>query len=190
MNVIILSSSPNTDGLTAACAAAVSQGLSDAGADAREVRLTDTDVGRCLQCGDGWGTCRPEHRCQVEDGFQALHQTLLGAGAMALVTPVYWGEMSESMKAFTDRLRRCEATRPEGQRPLSGRWLLGVAAAGGSGGGTITCLGQMERLCAHIGLRRFDLIGVTRWTRVHPLEVIRAAAREMGRAVDTASARA
>ena len=45
------------------------------------------------------------------DDFQALHQRLIKADACVLVTPVYWGEMSESAKAFTDRLRRCEGTR-------------------------------------------------------------------------------
>ena len=57
------------------------------------------------------GECRPEHECQVEDDFQALHGRMLQADAYVLVTPVYWGEMSESAKAFADRLRRCEATR-------------------------------------------------------------------------------
>ncbi len=180
MNVMILSSSPNRDGLTAACAQAVAAGLGDAGVGSREVRLTDSVIGRCRQCGNGWGTCRSEHRCQVEDDFPALHGEALAADALALVSPVYWGEMSESMKAFTDRLRRSEATR-SGSRPLAGKWLLGVAAAGGSGGGIVTCLSQVERLCAHIGLKRFDLIGVTRWTRAHQLDVIRAAARELGR---------
>ena len=38
----------------------------------------------------------------------------------------------------------------------------------------------MERLCQHLGLRRFDYIGITRLTRTHQLEVIRAAGRELG----------
>jgi multimeric flavodoxin WrbA len=182
MNVVILSSSPNTDGLTAACARAAATGLEEAGVPSKEIRLTDSDVGRCKQCSDGWGTCLREHRCQVADGFQALHATVLSADALALVTPVYWGEMSESMKAFTDRLRRCEATRSK-ETPLAGTWVLGVAAAGGGGGGGVTCMAQIERLCSHIGMKRFDLVGITRWTRAYQLEVIRAAAQELGRTI-------
>ena len=186
VSVLILSSSPNTDGLTAACARAVATGLHEAGVPSREVRLTEAGVGSCRQCGNGWGTCLEEHRCQAEDGFQALHRQVLESDALALVSPVYWGEMSESMKAFTDRLRRCEATRWQGEKPLGGRWLLGVAAAGGGGGGIVSCTEQMERLCSHLGLKRFDLIGVTRWTRDHQLDAMRAAARELGRKIGAA----
>jgi multimeric flavodoxin WrbA len=181
MNVIVISASPNSDGLTAACAAAAIAGLRVAGASAEEARLTDLNVGMCQQCENGWGTCLEQHRCQVEDGFQALHARVLASDALVLVTPVYWGEMSESAKAFTDRLRRCEATRGEASG-LAGKPLLSVAAAGGSGGGMITCLGSMERWMQHVRGRTWDLIPVNRWSRPYKLEVIRAAAEAMARA--------
>jgi multimeric flavodoxin WrbA len=41
MNVIVLSASPNVDGLTAACAAAAVEGARRAGAQVQEVRLND-----------------------------------------------------------------------------------------------------------------------------------------------------
>jgi hypothetical protein len=110
MTALILSSSPNTDGLTAACVDAVRSGLNAGGVDAHEVRLTDANVGVCRQCSDGWGTCRSDHVCQVADGFQAVHARVSDADALIVVTPVYWGDLSESAKAFVDRLRRCEAT--------------------------------------------------------------------------------
>ena len=111
MNLIILQCSPNEDGLTAACASAAADGARQAGASVEEVKLNDSQVGMCQACGHGWGQCQSGHECQVPDGFQALHQRVLSADGLVLVTPVYWGEMSESAKAFTDRLRRCEATR-------------------------------------------------------------------------------
>jgi hypothetical protein len=83
--------------------------------------------------------------------------------------------MSESAKALTDRLRRCEATRREETR-LAGKPVIAVAAAGGSGGGMITCLASMERWIQHTGARVFDLIPVNRWSRVYKLETIRSAA--------------
>ena len=182
MDVVILSSSPNTDGLTAACAAAVAVGLKKAGVGFTEVRLTDADIGVCQQCDNGWGTCRNENFCKVEDGFQPLHQRVIKADALAIVTPVYFGEFSESMKAFIDRLRRCEAKKPD-RNPLGGRWLLGVAAAGGGGGGTVSCMEQIERFVAHVGMKRFDLIGITRWTRTNQLLAIESSARALGEAM-------
>lgn len=183
MNLIIIQCSPNKDGLTAACAAAAAEGARQAGAAVEEVNLNEAQVGMCQACERGWGTCRTEHECQVADGFQALHQRVIAADGLILVTPVYWGEMSESAKALTDRLRRCEATRDRqlGGSKLSGKPYIAVAAAGGSGNGTMTCLGSMERWGQHVSARVFDLIPVNRWTRGYKIECIRAAAGELVR---------
>jgi multimeric flavodoxin WrbA len=178
MNVLIISSSPNHDGLTAACASAALEGVQQAGGQAEHVCLNDLDIGMCQACDRGWGTCLEEHTCQMEDDFQALQARVAGADAYILATPVYWGEMSESAKAFTDRLRRCEATRG-GESCLSGKPVIVLAAAGGSGGGMITCLASMERWIDHVRARRFDLIPINRWSRDYKLEAIRAAAQMM-----------
>lgn len=178
MHVLVLSSSPNTDGLTAACAAAAMQGVQQAGGQAEEIRLNDLNIGLCQACDDGWGACRSDHWCNTADDFQAVHTRVLTADALVLVTPVYWGEMSESAKAFTDRLRRCEATLGEASR-LAGKPVIAVAAAGGSGGGMITCLASMERWIQHTRARVFDLIPVNRWSRDYKLVAISAAARAM-----------
>jgi multimeric flavodoxin WrbA len=178
MNVIAISASPNKDGLTAACVAAAVEGVQQAGGSAVEVRLNDLQIGMCEACDNGWGTCLPDHKCQVEDDFQALHTQVLQADACMLVTPVYWGEMSESAKAFADRLRRCEATRGDGSG-LSGKPVIAVAAAGDSGNGMITCLLSMERWIEHVRARNFDLIPVNRWSREYKLVAIHEAARAM-----------
>ncbi len=180
MNVLIFSTSPNHDGLTAACAAAVAQGVRQAGGQDEVIHINDLNVGMCQACENGWGTCLEEHACQVEDDFQGLHRRALEADALVLVTPVYWGELSESAKAFTDRLRRCEATRG-GESGLAGKPVIAVAAAGGSGGGMITCLASMERWIDHVRARKWDLIPVNRWTRTYKLEAICAAAATMVR---------
>ena len=178
MNVIVISSSPNKDGLTAACATAAIEGVLQAGGRAEEVRLNDLQVGMCQACDNGWGTCLEDHECQTEDDFQSLHARVRQADAYVLVTPVYWGEMSESAKAFTDRLRRCEATRGN-ESSLFDKPVIAVAAAGGSGRGTITCLSSMERWIQHVRARKFDLIPVNRWSREYKLAAIREAARAM-----------
>ncbi|MGD9048467.1 MAG: flavodoxin family protein [Anaerolineae bacterium] len=184
MNVIVLSASPNVDGLTAACATAAIGGARQAGAQAEEVRLNDAQVGMCEACDNGWGTCRPDHECQVEDGFQALHARVLKADAIIFVTPVYWHEMAEAAKAFADRLRRCEATRGD-ESGLAGVPVIAVAAAGGSGNGMITCLLSMERWIEHVRARKFDFITVNRWNRPYKVAAIGQAAAAMVRDVQT-----
>ena len=178
MNVIVISSSPNEDGLTAACAAAAVQGVRLGGGQVEEARLNDLQIGMCQACGNGWGACLTDHECQEEDDFQPLHARVRQADAYIIVTPVYWGEMSESAKAFMDRLRRCEATR-DNESALFGKPVIAVAAAGGSGGGMITCLLSMENWIYHVQARIFDLIPVNRWSREYKLIAIREAARAM-----------
>jgi multimeric flavodoxin WrbA len=96
MNVIVITSSPNADGLTAACANAALEGLQDGGAEVELVNLNKLKVGMCQACDDGWGTCRNEHECQVLDDFQALHKRAYEADALVLVTPVCWHDRSDS----------------------------------------------------------------------------------------------
>ena len=178
MDILIISSSPNTDGLTAACAQAAREGASQGGGETQEVRLNDLNIGSCKACDHGWGTCREEHYCKVLDDFQALHERVKKADAYVFVTPVYWGDLSESMKNFTDRLRRCEALRNT-ESGLYQKPILAVAAAGGSGNGAITCLASLERWIDHVHARKWDLIPVNRWSRAYKLETIRAAAEAM-----------
>jgi multimeric flavodoxin WrbA len=178
MNVVVISASPNTDGLTAACAAAAVEGARLAGGQAEEVRLKDLEIGMCQACDNGWGPCLDEHVCQEEDDFQALHARVLEADACVLVSPVYWHEMSESAKAFTDRFRRCEAPRGA-ESGVYGKPVIAVAAAGGSGNGMITCLASMERWIQHTRARVYDLLPVNRWSREYKLVAIQEAARAM-----------
>lgn len=176
--VAVITSSPNKDGLTAACGEAARKGLDEAGAEVDLIDLNSHNVGRCQACGTGYGTCRTLRSCQVQDDFQALHQRLVTADAYVVVSPVYWGDLSESAKAFLDRVRRCEATAREESR-LTGKPCIGVAAAGGSGNGTITCLLTMQRLFGHVRSEIFDLITITRKSRSYKLLAIEAAAKAM-----------
>ncbi len=175
MKVLIVTASPNREGLTSACGEAARQGVVDGRSPARVIDLNTLNVARCAACKDGWGTCRSDHVCQVEDDFQKLHESVGLAEGVVLVTPVYFGEPSESMKAFLDRLRRCEALRTgtrDDRSALSGKPVVCVAAAGGTGHGTTNCLSQMERVMSRIGAEIFDLIGVTKRTQDYQLETV------------------
>lgn len=176
--IAIITSSPNKDGLTASCGNAAKRGVEAAGAEAYLIDLNSYRLDRCKACDTGYGTCRKEHTCQTKDDFGDLHSRLLAADAYAVVSPVYWGELSESAKAFLDRVRRCEATAREGSR-LSGKPCIGVAAAGGSGGGTVTCLFSMQQMFNHVRSDIFDLITITRKSREYKLAAIESAAKAM-----------
>lgn len=178
MKIMIITSSPNKEGLTAACGNAAENGALEAGAEVERISLNEINIGMCQACGNGWGPCLNNHECQVEDDFQKLHGRMTEMDAFIFITPVYWGEMSESAKSFFDRLRRNEAWKKENAF-LEAKPVIAVAAAGGSGNGTISCLTQMERLLLHLKADRFDFISITKKTRAFKLETIKAGVKNM-----------
>ncbi len=173
MKVLVVVSSPNADGLTAACGEAARQGIVDGKSPARVINLNEFKLRRCAVCNGGWGPCRTKHRCQLDDDFAQVQEMFQQAEGYVWVTPVYFGEPSEPFKAFFDRLRRCEATKKDGKKSiLSGKPTVCVAAAGGSGNGAVHCLAEMERLVKQLGAHAFDYIPITKATREYQLETI------------------
>ena len=178
MRIMIVTASPNKDGLTAACGEQARLGASISGAEAVLIRLNDLAIGMCRACGDGWGDCAERHVCRTADDFQGIHGMMGEMDGFVLITPVYWGEMSESAKAFVDRVRRCEALKKE-SRYIAGKPVICVAAAGGTGNGCLSCLGTMERFVDHVKGGKFDFIGVTRKNREYKLRTIYEAVKAM-----------
>ncbi|HBV98591.1 MAG: iron-sulfur protein [Peptococcaceae bacterium BICA1-7] len=171
MKIMVITGSPNKEGLTADCGNQARLGAEASGAEVTSVCLNDLNIGRCRACNNGWGTCRDRHVCQVEDDFQKLHAGLKEIDGFILVTPVYWWDMSESVKAFVDRLRRCEALKGEDQF-IGGKPVISVAAAGGTGNGCISCLTALEKFVDHVKGIKFDFIGVTRRNKDYKLKTI------------------
>jgi len=178
MKIMIITSSPNDDGLTAACGQKAKIGVEMEAADALTINLNTLNISSCSACGNGWGTCLNKHICQVEDDFQKLHAQMIEADGYIIITPVYWHDMSESLKAFIDRLRRCEASKGE-KSSLAGKPFICIAAPGGTGNGCISCLASFERFVDHIKGVKYDFIGVTRRNRDYKLTTISEAAKSM-----------
>ncbi len=178
MRILGLNASPNEDGLTATMLTAALEGAAEAGAEVAAVHLKQRTLLSCLQCGNGWGLCRQEGRCVQEDDFAEVRALVEAADALVVSTPVYFGEVSEVAKNFLDRLRRCAFAGPQA-KALQGRPVIGIAAAGGSGGGIVSCQTILERYFGHLGLRIFDMIPVTRFTRSYKTETARAAGKAM-----------
>ena len=178
MRVVGLNASPNEDGLTATMLEAALEGAAEAGAEVETIHLKRFAILSCRQCANGWGLCRKEGACIEEDDFADLKARLEAADAIILSTPVYFGEVSEVAKNFLDRLRRCAFAGPQAN-VLKGKPVIGIAAAGGSGGGIVSCQSILERYSNHLGLRIFDMIPVTRFTRSYKTETARAAGKAM-----------
>jgi len=133
-------------------------------------------------CGEGWGTCSSSHggssKCVIDDILGELQEKIRNSEGVILITPVYWWQPSERMKYFLDRFRRCEANNRNGSA-AAGKQIDLIAAAGGSGNGTATCLAEMEQWCRHVGAVPQERIGVTRFNSSAMLRAIEDAAERL-----------
>ncbi|MBD3175634.1 MAG: flavodoxin family protein [Armatimonadia bacterium] len=176
MKILALQTSPNEHGLTATMARATLAGAEELGADTDLVHLRQRDIKACLACEDGWGQCRRDGTCIIEDELQAIRESMHSADALVISTPVYFGEVSEVTKSFLDRLRRCEWG---GDGKLSGTPVIAISAAGGTGGGVVSALAQLDRYLQVLGLTPVDLITVTQRSRPHKVDTAAAAGRTL-----------
>jgi multimeric flavodoxin WrbA len=177
LKVIGIQSSPNIDGLTSKTAQAVLRGFGAEGGETELVNLNEMGLEHCIACDNGWGRCRREGTCILEDRFQELREKVEEADALVFSTPVYWHDISESAKAFLDRLRRCETH--SGFRNLAGKRAIGIASAGGSGNGAARALYLLEDYLKRLGFDVFDLVTITQKNKGHKLGMLEEAGRRL-----------
>ena len=180
--VVIVWSSPNTDGLTASAADQVAKGLEDAGAQVEKIHLNSKNIEHCRACGDGWGACLKKGECIIRDDFAEVYAKLREADGIVWVSAVYWWDMTECFKAFFDRLRRCEGFT---NKTLAEKRCLLVACAGGTGKGVIECLMQFERGLTHMGMRAYDRIPVVRYSKDYMLPALYEAGKTYADRLET-----
>jgi multimeric flavodoxin WrbA len=180
MKVVAVQSSPNLDGLTSGLVQAVLRGLEAEGGETELIHLNKLDIKPCIACDNGWGKCRKEGICILEDDFQKLREKIAKSDALIFATPVYWHDLSESAKIFLDRLRRCETGR--GFKTFTGKKAIGIASAGGSGRGAVRALYNLEDYLRRLGFDIFDLVPVTRFSKDHKLEMLERAGKRLAKA--------
>jgi len=179
---IVLWSSPNLDGLTAVAAKQLTAGISAGGAVPSLVHLNSLKIDHCRACGNGWGSCRTHGTCIIPDDFAPLYDRLADSDGIVFVSAVYFHDQTETMKAFLDRLRRCDAF--TAQRMKDKRCLL-VACAGGTGLGTSECLRRLEDTLKHMNMRAYDRLPVNRFNREYMLPALEKAGRVYARCLET-----
>jgi multimeric flavodoxin WrbA len=171
MQILVLSGSRNRRGQTGRAIETICRGIANAGGKFEVFFLTELKLERCRQCDDdGWGICRSEQRCIIEDDFALIAGKVKAADALVFATPVYFGDLSESMRGFLDRYRRTRFTTVfrrspvPGQPPVRGGGTpaIGYCYAGGSGNGTISCLANLERILQTCGFDVVDMIPARR----------------------------
>ncbi len=171
MKILIISGSKNREGKTARAIEAIRKGITKAKGDSECIFLTEFNLEKCRQCNpDGWGICRSEHRCIIEDDFTGIAEKVKTADVVVFATPVYFGDLSEGMRGFLDRLRRTsfrfgpppQTGTPPAAPARQTTPAIGLCYAGGSGNGTISCAFFLERTLQTCGFDIVDMIPVRR----------------------------
>lgn len=176
MKCVAIQSSPNLNGLTARLALAVLKGVKSENGTTELIHLNNLDIKQCITCDNGWGICREKNLCILEDDFEALRKKITEADAVVFATPVYWHDVSESAKRFLDRLRRCESF---AFKTFTGKKIIGIASAGGSGRGAARALYNLEDYLRRLGFEIFDLVPVTRFSKIHKLNMLMEAGKRL-----------
>ncbi len=161
MQVTILSGSRNPEGRTAEAIKAIGEGVEKGGGLNEVFFLPTLKLERCRQCeSNGWGICRREAYCLIEDDFPMLVDKIKASDVVVFATPVYFADLSESMRSFLDRLRRIWAFM-EG-RPSPEISAVGLCLAGGGGGGAPSACLNLERILQMCGFDIVDMIAMRR----------------------------
>jgi multimeric flavodoxin WrbA len=179
MKALVLLGSRNPNGQTAQAVSALKAGLEGKGAQVETAFLPTLRLERCRQCDEnGWGACLSKGRCVIEDDFARLVGGIRSADLVVFATPVYFSDLSESTKAFTDRLRRT-CRHADGKRGIEGKRGIGICVAGGGGGGAPTCCQHLEKVLSTCGIDMLDLIPVRRQNLQAKLEVLTITGRDL-----------
>jgi len=180
MNAVLICGSRNPNGQTAQAADAMLKGLEKSGVSVERVFLPVFKIERCRQCEDnGWGVCRKEGRCIINDDLSRLVEKIRQADAVIFATPVYYSDLSESLRAFLDRLRRI-CTHEAGRASVKGKPALGICVAGGGGGGAPACCVNLEKIISTCGFEVVDMIPVRRQNLQAKLQILELAGRVCG----------
>ena len=161
MKLLMISGSRSPKGQTASAAEALAEGARSAGCETESLYLPALNVERCRQCDDqGWGPCQKEGRCAIEDDLAEIMEKIRRADALVFSTPVYFGSLSESLRAFLDRFRRiCFFAKDD---RIKGKPAVGICVAGGGGGGAPGCTAELEAVLQTCGLDVVDVVPARR----------------------------
>jgi len=157
MMILGLVASPNRDGRTQDAVGQALAGAAEAGAATELAYLDDYSSPPCRDC-HPW-TCRMSHRCEYDaDGrFGALAAKVLAADGVVFGSPVYYGIASEIFYDFAQKMHRTQANLANGVPAL------GIAVAGGTGGGLVNGLRPIYQHLHAMGMRALEPIPATRF---------------------------
>lgn len=152
---------PNEKWLTFSCVDECINELKEQKIESEHICMNIKNIKRCMACGErGWWNCLKGHKCAMDDDFNEIYNLMGEYDGYIFITPVYFWEMSESAKAFFDRLKRCDAFNDSSK--IKGKKFISIACAGGSGSGTDNTLHAFDVLNHFLNMNMIGRIPVTK----------------------------
>ena len=115
----------------------------------------------------------------IDDEFEGIVNNIRKADSIIFATPVYFGDLSESLRAFLDRLRRI-CMHPSVQTKIDGKPVVGICVAGGGGSGAPSCAVSLEKILTRCGFDLLDLVPVKRQNLEMKLSVLKITGQWLG----------
>lgn len=106
-NVLILTGSPRIGGNTDRLAESFAKGAKEAGHNVKTFAAGRADIKPCKSC----NACLKLGKCVFEDDFQVVEPMLREADVVALVSPVFWYDISAQLKLLIDKFYSTDAQR-------------------------------------------------------------------------------
>ena len=174
VKVLGLVASPNREGRTQDAVRHALAGAAESGAVTELAYLDDYSSPPCRDC-HPW-TCRMTHRCAYDDRglFGVLSSKVLAADGVVFGSPVYYGIASEFFYDFAQKMHRTQANLANGVPAL------GIAVAGGTGGGLVSGLRPIYQHFQAMGMRAIDPIPATRFNWPWVLGRARVLGKQLG----------
>jgi NAD(P)H-dependent FMN reductase len=165
MQILILSGSRNRRGQTARAIKAIQKGIAEGKGKSEVIFLPELKLERCRQCDpSGDGPCTREGYCIIQDDFADIMEKMKAADLIIFANPVYFNDLTESMKSLLDRYRRVRfhwVISGSGAGVPSGEQETPVAiycyAGGMSGNGAVSCAANMNGILQMCG---FDVVDI------------------------------
>ena len=100
MKVLIINSSPHSDGCTANALLEVEKELNTEGIETITLNIGNEDIRGCVAC----NYCKENHKCVFDDIVNKASKLFEESDGILIGTPVYYGGMNGTLKSFLDRL--------------------------------------------------------------------------------------
>lgn len=102
--IIIIDGGPRKNMNTAAMLAKVAEGATQAGAEAKVVRLYDLAYKGCISCLACKIKGRASNVCKFKDALTPVLEEIAQADGLVLGSPIYFGDVTGQMRTFLERL--------------------------------------------------------------------------------------